>query len=99
MLIKSSFALYSASHDLIQAFVTPLNEAGEVLSVMANGDLGVKMNGEYEGDLKKLKNDINELGDSLTNLITEITETAETTASSAFQIPSSAESLASSTQE
>lgn len=79
--------------------IEPINEAGEVLSVMATGDLTVRMMGDYHGDLSKLKDDINALADSLSSLINQVNEVVQTSASSAMEISATAEGLAAATQE
>jgi methyl-accepting chemotaxis protein len=86
-------------NELIQAFVDPLSEAGDILSILSTGDLTARMKGKYKGDLEKLKKDINKLGDSLSNLINQVNDTVSTTASSAVEISSTAESLAAASQE
>ncbi len=83
----------------LDSVIEPINEAGEVLGVMATGDLTARMVGEYKGDLSKLKEDINKLGDSLTQLLTQVADAVQTSASSAIEISSTAESLAAATQE
>ncbi len=83
----------------LDAVIEPINEAGEVLGVLATGDLTIRMHGEYNGDLAKLKSDINTLAESLDNLISEVLDAVHTSASSAVEISATAESLAAATQE
>lgn len=83
----------------LDSVIEPINEAGDVLGVMATGNLAARMVGEYKGDLSKLKEDINKLGDSLTQLLTQVADAVQTSASSAIEISSTAESLAAATQE
>ncbi len=83
----------------LEAIVTPINEAGRVLSILATGDLTARMHGKYKGDLSKLKSDINKLAESLADLIIEVNEAVGTSNSSANEISSTADSLAAATQE
>ncbi len=83
----------------LDAVIEPINEAGEVLGVLATGDLTIRMHGEYNGDLAKLKSDINTLAESLDNLISEVFDAVHTAASSAVEISATAESLAAASQE
>jgi methyl-accepting chemotaxis protein len=89
----------SKINKMIGLLTEPINEAGEILSILATGDLRARMTGEYKGDLEKLKRDTNMLADSLSSLITKVNETVHTTASSASEISATAESLAASSQE
>jgi methyl-accepting chemotaxis protein len=72
----------------------PIMEAGEVLSIIANGDLTTRMMGDYKGDLKDLKMNINQLASSLTDVISQIREAVEQSATAATEISATAESLA-----
>ncbi len=79
--------------------INPLNEAGQVLSIYASGDLTPRMVGDYKGDLAIYKDNINSLGESLSNVIREVLDAAQSTASSAIQISSTAETMAVSAEE
>jgi len=79
--------------------VGPINEASEVLAILASGDLRARVQGDYKGDLAKLKSDINQLADSLSALINEVNNTVEQVASAATQISATSDSLAAATQE
>lgn len=79
--------------------IKPLNETSEILQIMATGDLTQRVTSDYKGDFVKLKNSVNALGDSLSNLIEQVNDTVQTTASSAMEISSTAESLAAASQE
>lgn len=79
--------------------IGPINEASEVLGILASGDLRARVKGDYKGDLAKLKNDINQLADSLSALINEVNNTVSQVASAATQISATSDSLAAATQE
>jgi methyl-accepting chemotaxis protein len=91
--------IVSGVNNIIESIVRPINESGSILGTMANGDLTARMSGDYRGDFLQFKNDINALGDSLSNLIHQVNDTVQTTASSALEISSIAESLAAGSQE
>jgi methyl-accepting chemotaxis protein len=91
--------IISGLNQTMEAFVTPVNEAGSVLSEMATGDLTAIMNGEYSGQFATLKRDINLLSNSLNEMVSQVNETVSTTASSAMDISSTAETLAAASQE
>lgn len=79
--------------------INPLNEAGEVLSIFASGDLTPRMRGDYKGDLAVYKENINGLGDSLSAVIREVLDAVQATASAAIQISSTSETMAVSAEE
>ncbi len=79
--------------------INPLNEAGEVLSIYASGDLTPRMTGNYNGDFAIYKDNINSLGESLSNVIREVLDAVQSTASAAIQISSTAETMAVSAEE
>jgi methyl-accepting chemotaxis protein len=92
-------AIVDGVNKTLDSVIEPINEAGQVLEVMSTGNLTVRMKGEYKGDNQKLKNSINALGNSLTDVIVQVNDTVQTSASSAFEISSTAESLAAASQE
>jgi methyl-accepting chemotaxis protein len=79
--------------------VAPIEETTTVMSIFATGDLTTRIMAEYKGDFAKLKNDINQFADSLSDLIIKITDSVQNTASAAHEISSTAESLAAASQE
>lgn len=91
--------LIKGINDILDAVILPVKEGSDVLEVMASGDLTVRVTGEYKGDHQLIKNSINSLGISLTELLKEVTEAVEATASASTQISSSAEQMAAGAQE
>ncbi|HEX2983468.1 MAG TPA: methyl-accepting chemotaxis protein, partial [Ignavibacteriales bacterium] len=83
----------------LDAVVTPVNESKGVLEKMSNGDLTVRMTGDYHGDYRILKNSINQLGESMNEALSEVMLAVQSTASASAQISSSAEEMAAGSQE
>ncbi len=83
----------------LDAIVHPINESGEILERIAQGDLTVRMDGEYKGDYAKLKNSINLLADSFSQAVGQVASAVEATASAASEISSSTEQMAAGAQE
>jgi len=79
--------------------VNPIKEGSLVLENMATGDLSVKFEGQYKGDHQIIKNSINELGESLSHLVSDITEAVQATASASNQISANSEEMAAGAQE
>jgi len=78
----------------IDILLEPVNEAGFVLSELAEGNLTVSMNGNYQGDNQKLKNNINDLVASMNDLISQLINAIQNLVSSSSQLHSSSEEIA-----
>ncbi len=83
----------------LEAVVQPINESSKVLEKLAQGDLTVRMNGDYQGDYSKIKESINGLADSFSSALSDVTEAVQATASASNQISSSTEEMAAGAQE
>lgn len=68
--------------------IEPIDEARKVLALMANGDFRTKMIGNYKGDYENIKNDVNKVAVSLSEIIGRVKLSTEELASSANQIQS-----------
>ena len=86
-------------NNILDAVVLPIKEGSDVLSVMATGDLTVRVKGEYQGDHQVIKDSINQLGDSLEEIISEVNESVSATASASNEISSSTEEMAAGAEE
>ena len=86
-------------NNTLDTVVAPINEQSDVLDKMSQGDLTVRMMGDYKGDFLIIKNSINKLGESLNNVIDEVNEAVQATASASSQISSSTEEMAAGAQE
>ncbi len=86
-------------NEMLDAIIEPINQAAVALGFMAEGDFRKKMTGSYKGDLKKLKESINEVMKSLNQVMGEVNQTVETVASGSVEISSSADSMAASSEE
>ncbi|HEX2866583.1 MAG TPA: MCP four helix bundle domain-containing protein, partial [Ignavibacteriales bacterium] len=83
----------------IDAVVEPINESGRVLEIIARGDLTARMTGDYKGDYRKIKDNINGMADSFSQALSEVSESVQATASAANEISSSSEQMAAGAQE
>lgn len=91
--------LVKGINDTLDAVIQPVKEGSDVLQVMSSGDLTVRVTGNYKGDHQIIKKSINNLGQSLEQLINNVRESAEATSSSATEISSSTEQMAAGAQE
>ena len=91
--------IVSGFNKTLDTTVAPILEGSEILDIMSSGDLTARVKGDYKGDHQLIKDRINKLGESLSNVIRDVTEAIEATASASSQISSSAEEMASGAQE
>lgn len=80
-------------NETIDAVLLPINESIEVLSNMANGDLSLYVNGEYNGDHALLKESINTTLDSLNKLLSQVALTVQEVARGAVQVSDASTAL------
>ena len=83
----------------IKAIVTPIRQAEEVMQTLSTGDLTARLDGQFKGNYQRLQSYVNNLGDSLSDLIKEVQEAIAATASASTQISSSSEEMAAGAQE
>jgi methyl-accepting chemotaxis protein len=91
--------LIEGMNSIIETIVEPLDESEKVITVMANGDFTQRITGEYNGYYEKMKNNVNQLAESLNQALSEVAESAALVMSSANEISSSSEQMAAGAQE
>jgi methyl-accepting chemotaxis protein len=83
----------------IDNIAEPLQETGSVMDYMRDGDLTVRMLGEYAGELQRLKENINAMAEAISSVLLQISSSADVTASAAAEISAITETLAASAAE
>ncbi|MGE5499490.1 MAG: methyl-accepting chemotaxis protein [Syntrophothermus sp.] len=91
--------LIEGVNSILDAIIAPLRESSEVLAVMAKGDFTKKIEGDYKGDYKLVKESVNDLAESLSSAMSAVAESASAVASASTQISSSSEEMAAGAQE
>jgi methyl-accepting chemotaxis protein len=86
-------------NDALDAVIDPIKEGTNVLEIMSTGDLTARVVNDYQGDHQMMKNSINRLGESLSQILSEVTDVIDKTANSANQISSSSEQMATGARE
>jgi len=81
------------------AVVQPINDSNVVLAKIAEGDLTVRMTGDYKGDYAKIRESINGLAESFSSALSDVAEAVQATASASNEISSSTEQMAAGAQE
>jgi methyl-accepting chemotaxis protein len=71
---------------LLQAIIEPVQEAATVLAEMANGNLQLRVKGEYKGDHAAIKNAMNSTLDTLAAYVGEISEVLKEMANSNLDV-------------
>lgn len=91
--------LVQGINDLIDAVVTPINEASAVLARVSQRDLTARVNGQYAGDFARIKQSINTAAETLDESLTQVQVAAEQVASAGQQIASGSQALAQGSSE
>ncbi len=86
-------------NNTLDAVIEPISEASEVLAQAAEGDLTVRVKGDYKGQLAELKNSINLAFESIENTIAQVNVSSNQVASASEQIATGSQSLAESASE
>lgn len=86
-------------NETLDAVIKPVKESALVIERMAKGDFTAKVTGDYKGDHQILKNSINTLNDSLSDMILNVKNAIQATASASSEISSSTEEMAAGAQE
>lgn len=86
-------------NNTLDEITQPVKDSLKVLEIMSNGDLTIRMNGEYKGDHKLVKDCVNNLGNALEHALMNVNESIQATASAATEISSSSEQMAAGAQE
>ncbi|MDD9942503.1 MAG: methyl-accepting chemotaxis protein [Myxococcales bacterium] len=86
-------------NEVIDALVTPVQEAGRVIARLSGQDLTARMTGEYQGDNAVMKNNINQMADVLETALVGVGQTADQVKAASTQISSGSQSLSQATNE
>ena len=73
-------------NETLDAVIAPVQEAGGALQKIAAGDLTAHVEGNYQGDHARIKNDINTMAERLSTSMGQIGENAQTLASSSEEL-------------
>ena len=68
-------SLLVSLNQVMDAIITPINEASSVLHTMSQGDLSQQLHGDYEGDFLTIKTSINTMQEAIASYINEISDT------------------------
>jgi len=92
-------SLSQGVNKMLDAVVTPLNEAQTVLTALSQGDLRTQMTGAYEGEFDQMKASLNAAITNLTATLSTVRTAAESVSTGAEQITKGNEDLSQRTSE
>jgi methyl-accepting chemotaxis protein len=91
--------LANSMNGLMDTIVVPINKAIEVLGALSNGNLTVKMEGNYEGAFAEIRDALNVTTDRLLEMVKQIIESAKAVNSAASEISAGSTDLSQRTEE
>ena len=91
--------LGEAVNQLLDAVVEPIREGTRVVQSLAEGDLRVEVNGDYEGEFAVLKDAINQSVNNLRTMVGQIQNSTTNIASAAAEIAQGNSDLSQRTEE
>ncbi len=78
----------------LDAVIAPINEAGQVLELIAARDLTARMQGNYRGDFARIRTGLNQAAENLEQSLQQVAVGSEQVASAAGQISAGSLTLA-----
>jgi methyl-accepting chemotaxis protein len=83
----------------LEAVVQPVNEVIAVLGAVEQGDLTRNVDGNYQGDLRELKNRVNNAVSKMASVIAEVLNATEALSNASDQVSATAQSLSQASSE
>jgi methyl-accepting chemotaxis protein len=84
---------------VLDAVILPVKDGARIMDEFATGDFTGRVTADYKGDHQLIKNSINKMGESVSNILNQVKEAVAATASAANEISSSTEQMAAGAQE
>ena len=86
-------------NDTLDAVIGPINEVQRVMGAMEQGDLTAHIGADYQGDLQKLRNAVNNTAVKLAQTVSEIGSNANTLASASEELTAVSTTMASGAEQ
>jgi methyl-accepting chemotaxis protein len=86
-------------NETLDAVVAPIQESGTVLQKIAGGDLTTRVEGNYQGDHARIKNDINLMAERLSESMSQIGQSAQMLASSSEELSAVSHQMSANAEE
>ncbi len=81
-------------NNTLEGVAEPLNEVAKVLAAMAQKDCTQRVTGDYKGQYKHLKDNINDTAAAIDEAMTQVAQAVEQVAAAAAQVSAASQSLA-----
>ena len=91
--------LVNGINQTLDGITQPVDEIVTVIAAMENGDLSKTVQGDYKGEIKTVKESMNNMVTKLAQTISDVSATAETLASATAQVSSTSQSLSQAASE
>ncbi len=78
--------LTEAINKMLDVVIEPIEETSDVLASMGQGDFTLRVNGDYKGFYKKLKDDVNHVVDAMNRIFSEMGEAIQNISNSSEEI-------------
>ncbi len=91
--------LINGINQTLNNITQPVDELVSVILAMEQGDLSKTVQGDYQGELKNVKDSMNNMVAKLAQTINDVSATAETLASATAQVSSTSQSLSQAASE
>ncbi len=92
-------AIVAGFNRTLDAVIQPVNEAAAVLEEIAQGNLTVKVEGDYQGDHRKIADALNQTLSNLNDVLFELNDVAELVADGARNVSQSSQIISESATE
>ena len=86
-------AIVEGFNQTLDAVIEPVNEANQVLQELAQGNLQVSVEGDYQGDHARIKDALNQAVHSFNEVLSQLNNAAEQVADSARHVSDSSQAL------
>jgi methyl-accepting chemotaxis protein len=86
-------------NDTLDAFTAPMQVTGKVLGQIADGNLTVRVEGDYQGDFAQYKDAINKMADTLSSSMGQIAQNSQALASSSEELTAVSQQMSANAEE
>jgi len=91
--------LMKGINEILDAIVTPLNEVMGVMDKLSNKDMTARVQGDYKGQLKDFKENVNKAAENLDDSLIQVDMAVDQISSASSEIASGSQVLAEATSE
>jgi len=86
-------------NDTLDAFTAPMQVTGKVLGQIADGNLTVRVEGNYQGDFADYKDNINKMAETLSSSMVQFSQSSQALASSSEELTAVSQQMSANAEE